>query len=112
MAAASFAFAIAAAVLAAAFSPPPPWPGAFNTVWSVMPMNPICVRNIGVSVHFIALHTMSAYRKRFGYKPEDYPKAYAFSESEISLPMYSTLGVKNAEYVADAVLDVVKKYKR
>lgn len=69
-------------------------------------------RNVGVSVHFIALHTMSAYRERFGYKPEDYPKAYAFSESEISLPMYSTLGVKNAEYVADAVLDVVKKYKR
>lgn len=34
-------------------------------------------------------------------KPEDFPKAYAFSESEISLPMYSTLGVKNAEYVAD-----------
>ena len=39
------------------------------------------------------------------------PKAYAFSESEISLPLYSTLGVKNAEYVADAVLDVVKKYR-
>ena len=69
-------------------------------------------RNIGVSVHFIALHTMSAYVKRFGYKPEDFPKAYAFSESEISLPMYSTLGVPNAEYVADAVLDVVKKYSR
>lgn len=69
-------------------------------------------RNVGVSVHFIALHTMSAYRERFGYKPEDYPNAYAFSESEISLPMYSTLGVKNAEYVADAVLDIVKKYKR
>ena len=62
-------------------------------------------RNVGVSVHFIALHTMSAYAKRFGYKPEDFPKAYAFSESEISLPLYSTLGVKSAEYVADAVLD-------
>ena len=66
----------------------------------------------GVSVHFIALHTMSAYARRFGYKPEDFPKAYAFSESEISLPMYSTLGVKNAEYVADAVLDIVKQYRK
>ena len=55
---------------------------------------------------------MSAYAKRFGYKPEDFPKAYAFSESEISLPLYSTLGVKNAEYVADAVLDVVKKHRK
>ena len=69
-------------------------------------------RNVGVSVHFIALHTMSAYVKRFGYKPEDFPKAYAFSESEISLPLSSTLGDENARYVADAVLDVVKKYAR
>lgn len=69
-------------------------------------------RNVGVSVHFIALHTMSAYTKRYGYKPEDFPKAYAFSESEISLPMYSTLGREKAQYVADAVLDVVKKYKK
>ena len=69
-------------------------------------------RNVGVSVHFIALHTMSAYTKRYGYKPEDFPKAYAFSESEISLPMYSTLGREKAQYVADAVLDVVDKYKK
>ena len=69
-------------------------------------------RNVGVSVHFIALHTMSAYVKRFGYKPEDFPKAYAYSESEISLPLYSTLGAENARYVADAVLDIVKKYRR
>ena len=69
-------------------------------------------RNVGVSVHFIAVHTMSAYAKRYGYKPEDFPKAYAFSESEISLPMYSTLGVENARYVADAVLDVARKFRR
>ena len=69
-------------------------------------------RNVGVSVHFIALHTMSAYTKRFGYKPEDFKKAYDFSESEISLPLYSTLGVENAEYVVQAVLDVCEKFKR
>ena len=69
-------------------------------------------RNVGVSVHFIALHTMSAYTKRYGYKPEDFPKAYAFSESEISLPMYSTLGAQNARYVADAVLDICRKFAR
>ena len=39
-------------------------------------------------------------------------QAYAFSESEISLPMYSTLGVPNAEYVADAVLDIVRAHRR
>ena len=69
-------------------------------------------RNVGVSVHFIALHTMSAYVRRFGYRPEDFPRAYAFSESEISLPMYSTLGAQNARYVADAVLDICRKFAR
>ena len=69
-------------------------------------------RNIGVSVHFIALHTMSAYTKRYGFKPEDFPKAYAFSESEISLPLYSTLGTEKAEYVAEAVLDICKKFAK
>ena len=69
-------------------------------------------RNVGVSVHFIALHTMSAYTKRFGFKPEDFKKAYDFSESEISLPLYSTLGKEKAQYVAEAVLDIVNKYKK
>ena len=69
-------------------------------------------RNVGVSVHFIALHIMSAYTKRFGFKPEDFPNAYAFSESEISLPLYSTLSVADAKYAADAVLDIVNKYKK
>jgi len=69
-------------------------------------------RNVGVSVHFIALHTMSAYVKRFGYKPEDFKKAYDFSESEISLPLYSTLGADKAEYVAQAVLDICEKFAR
>ena len=69
-------------------------------------------RNVGVSVHFIALHTMSAYTQRFGYKPEDFKKAYDFSESEISLPLYSTLGREKAEYVAEAVLDICKKFAK
>ena len=84
----------------------------FTAIRGMAQRGELKARNVGVSVHFIALHTMSAYAKRFGYKPEDFPKAYAFSESEISLPLYSTLGVKNAEYVADAVLDVVKKYRK
>ena len=69
-------------------------------------------RNVGVSVHFIALHTMSAYVRRFGFKPEDFPRAYAFSESEITLPLYAILGRENAQYVADAVLDIVARYKK
>ena len=69
-------------------------------------------RNVGVSVHFLPLHLMSAYVKRFGYKPGDFPKAEAFSGNEISLPMYSTLSVADAHYVVDAVKDVVNRFAR
>ena len=63
-------------------------------------------------MHFLPLHLMSAYVKRFGYKPGDFPKAEAFSGNEISLPMYSTLSVADAHYVVDAVKDVVNRFAR
>ena len=40
----------------------------------------------------------------------DFPKAEAFSNNEISLPMYSTLAPEDAKYVVAAVKDVVEKY--
>lgn len=69
-------------------------------------------RNIGVSVHFLPLHLMSAYVKRFGYKPGDFPNAETFSGTEISLPLYSTLAPEDARYVADAVREIVAKNAR
>lgn len=69
-------------------------------------------RNVGTSVHFIPVHLMSAYKKRFGFNAGDFPRAERFFETEISLPMYSRLTEADAAYVADAVLDIVKKYRR
>lgn len=69
-------------------------------------------RNVGVSVHFLPLHLMSAYTNRFGYKLGDFPVAEKFSLSEISLPLYSTLSEEDATYVAQAVLDIVEKFKK
>lgn len=69
-------------------------------------------RNVGTSVHFIPVHLMSAYRRRFGYKEGDFPQAEAFFNQEISLPLYSTLSLDDAQYVVDAVADVVSKFRR
>lgn len=69
-------------------------------------------RNVGTSVHFLPVHLMSAYRTRFGFAPGDFPRAERFSDAEISLPMYSRLSVEDAAYVAEAVLDIVQKFKR
>lgn len=69
-------------------------------------------RNIGVSVHFLPVHLMSLYTKRYGHKPGDYPQAEEFSGTEITLPLYSTLTHKDAQDVVSAVQDVVKKHAK
>ncbi len=60
-------------------------------------------RGIGVSVHFIPLHTMSYYRQRFGYSPEDYPAAMNWFERCISLPIYPDLKESQVERIITAV---------
>ena len=43
---------------------------------------------IGVQVHYIPVHLQPYYRKNFGYKPGDYPKAEDYYSSTITLPLY------------------------
>ena len=46
---------------------------------------------VGVSVHFIPLHIMPYYRKRYGYKKEDFPVALKNFLKTMSLPIYPGL---------------------
>lgn len=65
-------------------------------------------RNIGISVHFIPLHLHPYYRNTYGYRPEDFPVAYAEYLREISLPIYSKMSDQDVQDVIDAVLEVVQ----
>jgi dTDP-4-amino-4,6-dideoxygalactose transaminase len=65
-------------------------------------------RNIGVSVHFIPLHTHPYYREAYGYAPEDFPVAYAQYEREVSLPIYSRMNDTDVADVISAVLEAVQ----
>ncbi len=47
--------------------------------------------------------------KNLGYNIEDYPNAYAQYANEISLPVYSTLSLEDAEYVAKELVAAVEK---
>jgi dTDP-4-amino-4,6-dideoxygalactose transaminase len=61
-------------------------------------------KGIGVSVHFIPLHTMTYYRDRYGLKPDDFPAAVECYRSVISLPLSATLGDDDVERVISAVV--------
>lgn len=70
------------------------------------------VRNIGVSVHFIPVHLHPYYRDKYGYRPEDFPVAYENYLRMISLPLNPRLTDEDVADVIEAVLDVVKTFRR
>ncbi|EJO5348843.1 DegT/DnrJ/EryC1/StrS aminotransferase family protein [Clostridium botulinum] len=65
-------------------------------------------KEIATNVHFKPLPMFTLY-KNLGYNIEDYPNAYAQYINEISLPVYSTLSLEDAEYVAKELVAAVEK---
>lgn len=64
-------------------------------------------RGIGCSVHFIPIHKHPYYKKRYGYREEDYPVANSVFEQSLSLPIYPDMREEEIDYVIQNVLEVV-----
>ncbi len=58
---------------------------------------------IGTSVHFIPLHIMPYYRKRFGFRTEDFPVAYSNYTRSISLPIYPDLKPEHVNRIVESI---------
>jgi len=69
-------------------------------------------RNIGTSVHFIPIHVHPYYRDRYGYRPESFPVAFTNYRRMLSLPLSAGLSDTDAAHVIEAVLDIVRRYRR
>jgi dTDP-4-amino-4,6-dideoxygalactose transaminase len=69
-------------------------------------------RNIGTSVHFIPNHVQPFYRNKYGYEPASFPVAYSNYVRMLSLPLNPRLTDNDVADVAQAVLDVVRTYRR
>jgi dTDP-4-amino-4,6-dideoxygalactose transaminase len=72
----------------------------------------LTARKIGTSVHFIPIHLHPYYRDRYGYQPGDFPVAYDSFQRMISLPLHPGLSDQDVDEVIEAVLDVVRVYRR
>ncbi len=68
-------------------------------------------RNIGTSVHFIAIHTFSYYRRKYGFVPNDFPIAHRESERVVTIPLHPGLSNEDVNDVIEAVADIVKKFR-
>ena len=69
-------------------------------------------RGIAASVHFIPIHYHPYYREGFGFRPGDYPVAEDAYERLVSLPLYPRMSEDDMDRVVDAVLDVVRQFRR
>ncbi len=67
---------------------------------------------IGTSVHFIPLHMQPYYRKRYGFRRDDFPNAYKLYRSAITLPFYVDLTEADIKYVADCLRRILSRNRR
>ena len=65
-------------------------------------------KNIGVGVHYIALHLHPYYQDAFGYKRGDFPNAEWISSRTVSLPLSPKLTGEDVKDVTDAVVEIIK----
>lgn len=58
-----------------------------------------------------AVHMLGYYRNRFGYKPEDYPNAYACDHLSITLPLYVQMSDEDQMRVVEEIRRVFDELK-
>jgi dTDP-4-amino-4,6-dideoxygalactose transaminase len=69
-------------------------------------------RNIGTTVHFIPIHLHPFYRDKYGYSPRDFPVGFSHYERMLSLPLSPRHGDQDIADTIEAVLDIVKQYRK
>ena len=70
-------------------------------------LNEMTKKNIGVGVHYIALHLNPYYQKNFGYKSGDFPNAEWISDRTVSLPFSAKLIDEDVDDVVDTVRGII-----
>jgi dTDP-4-amino-4,6-dideoxygalactose transaminase len=66
--------------------------------------------NIGVGLHFKALHLHRLYRERLGHAPEDLPHATRASASILSLPLFPAMTRHDVHDVVTALADLIRSH--
>jgi dTDP-4-amino-4,6-dideoxygalactose transaminase len=74
-------------------------------------MNAIQAENIGIGIHFRAVHLHPYYAETFGFERGMFPNAEYFSDRTISLPLYPRMTDADADDVVAAVRKVIAHYR-
>ena len=69
-------------------------------------------RNIGASVHYIPIHRMSYYARKYDWTPASFPVASEAGETMMSIPLSSALTADDAGDVTSAIDQITAKFAR
>ena len=75
-------------------------------------MNAIQKENVGIGVHFRAVHLHPFYVETLGFRRGMLPNAEHYSDRTISLPLYPKMTDADADDVIEAVRKVIGHYRR
>ena len=75
-------------------------------------MNAVQAENVGIGVHFRAVHLHPYYTETFGFRRGMFPNAEYYSDRTISLPLYPKMTDADADDVLAAVTKVLARYRR
>jgi dTDP-4-amino-4,6-dideoxygalactose transaminase len=75
-------------------------------------MHAIQAENVGVGVHFRAVHLQPYYAETFGFLRGDFPHAEYYSDRTISLPLYPRMTDRDADDVVEVMRAVIAKFRR
>ena len=63
-------------------------------------------KNIFLQVHYIPIHLQPYYKKRYNIKKNELINAENFYAKEISLPIYPSLSIESAKFVAKSIINI------
>lgn len=63
--------------------------------------------NIGVQLHYIPVHLQPYYRKNFGYKENDYPKAEDYYHRALTIPLWPKMNSMEISSVLKRLREVI-----
>mgnify|MGYP006173857863 FL=1 len=74
-------------------------------------MTAIQKENVGIGVHFRAVHLHPFYTATFGFRRGMFPHAEYYSDRTVSLPLYPRMTDRDADDVVAAVRKVVARFR-
>lgn len=71
-------------------------------------LDAMIAQNVGVGVHYLSIPEHPYYRRKFVWKPEDYPNAMRIGRQTVSLPLSARLADEDVGDVIEAVRRALK----